>query len=573
MIKARIKAENSKANIGSYKETYRSFSWDDIYKEFTWHETGLVNIAYEAVDRWAEDPEKADKDALVFEKGPERVAFTYSELKEQSAVWAGLLSDKGFKQGDRLLIFLVPCPEIYLAILACARLGVIFCPLYSSMGFDELEDRISNADPLGILTQPDLAENLPTEVMGNVRHTLYTQGPLPGLFNGEALVSDGLREVRGGGDIKWLSLDSPLYLIHTSGSTGPPKGVLHCHGDMSSHLISARYALDVTQDTVLWTDGNPAWITGTVYSTFAPWLCCATSVVQGAPFTASNWYRTLETSRVTVWYTTPMTVGKLMEAGEDLPTRYDCSNLKHIATVGEALVPELFYWLKKNLKHSPHDTWWMSESGSICISNFPSMDIKPGSMGRPLPGIEADILDEEGNRLPLLTMGQLALKTPWPSLMKTIWREDLRYQAYFTKTGWFLTGDMALKDEQGYFYHQGRMDDLIKVGDKLLGPYEIEHILCQHPSVLEAAVISKSAEQSSPHLKAFITLQRGNVPSSRMSQEIKAFVKANLSPDTPLKEIEFCERLPKTNAGKLLRRVLRARELGLPGGDPTLMKG
>ena len=261
-----------------------------------------------------------------------------------------------------------------------------------------------------------------------------------------------------------------------------------------------------------------------------------------------------------------------MEAGEDLPTRYDHSYLRHIATVGMTLAPEVFYWVRKHLKHSPHDTWWMSESGMICLANFPSMDVKPGSIGKPVPGIQAAVIDEKGESLPLMTMGELVLKPPWPAMMIGIWQDDSRYRNYFRPKGWFRTGDMAIMDEEGYFYHQGRMDDLIKVGEQLIGPYEIEQILCQHPAVYEAAVISKSPKPAEPFLKAFITLHKGFTPSNRLNQEIKAFVKANLSPETPLRDVEFLEELPKTSAGKLLRRVLRAKELGLPGGDTASMQ-
>ena len=573
MIKARIKAEDSGANLGSYARVYRDFSWAGEEKDFTWHGTGKLNIVCEAIDRWAGLPEKSGQDALIFENGEGVRTFSYLDLKELSSQWANMLEQQGFKKGDRLFIFLPPCPEIYLCMLACGRLGVIFSPLYSTLGFDELEVRIRNATPKGILTHPDLGSALPVEAMGSVERVLYTEGDLPGLSRGEVLVPDLLDRMEKEFEPKWLTGDDPMYLIYTSGSTGPPKGVVHSHRDMVGHLVTSRLVLDVREETILWTDGDPAWVTGTVYSTFGPWLCGATSVVQGGPFSASTWYLTLERHGVSVWYTSPMTIEKLMEAGEDLPTRYDFSHLRHIATVGKALVPQVFYWTKKNLGHSPHDTWWMSECGMISLANFPSMDIKPGSMGRPVPGIEAAILDENGAPLPLLTMGELALKVPWPSLMSGIWRDPGRYETYFRHKGWFLTGDMALMDEEGYYYHQGRMDDLIKVGDKLIGPFEIEQVLCQHPAVLESAVISKRSRPADTYLKAFITVNRGYTPSKRLNQEIRAFVRANISPDIPLNEVDFLDELPKTGAGKLLRRVLRARELGLPGGDPAGMKG
>jgi acetyl-CoA synthetase len=479
----------------------------------------------------------------------------------------------GLKAGDRFFIFLPACPEIYFALLGCARLGVLFCPLYATLGFDELEACIKNAEPSAILTHPDLAERLPYDTMDFVQSIFFCEGPLPGLFRNEILVPEELDPASGDLEPIWVTGDTPLYLIYTSGSTGPPKGVVHAHRDMVGHLATGRYVLDLKENSILWTDGDSAWITGTVYGTFAPWLCGAASLIQGNPFSASTWYRSLERHGVSVWYTSPMRIKRLLEAGEDLPTRYDLSHLRHIATVGEALLPELFYWIKKNLKRSAHDTWWMSETGMICLANFPFMDIKPGSMGKPVPGIEAAIVDEMGEPLPLLTMGELALRAPWPSMMKGIWRDEERYRVYFRLKDWFLTGDMALKDEEGYYYHQGRIDDLIKVGEKLIGPYDIEQILRQHPAVLEAAVISKSTDLSKPHLKAFITIGKSYTPSNRLNQEIKAFVKANLSPDAPLKEIAFLDKLPKTSTGKLLRRVLRARELGLPAGDPSQMKG
>ena len=319
----------------------------------------------------------------------------------------------------------------------------------------------------------------------------------------------------------------------------------------------------------LWTDADPGWVTGMVYGAFAPWLCGAVSVVQGDTFAASTWYRTLERHRVSTWYTTPRTIARLQEAGDDLPGRYDLSSLQHIATVGENLAPEQFFWTKEALKHSPHDTWWMTETGMICLANFPSMAIKPGSMGKPVPGIEAEVLDENGEPVPDLTMGELALRPGWPSMMTGIWMDPPRYQAYFRYRDWFLTGDMVTKDEDGYYYHQGRNDDIIKLGDRCVGPYEIEQVLLLHPSVAEAAAISLRSIAGKTYVKVFLTPKKGLSGSARLNQEIKAFVKANFSPEIPLKEVVFMEELPKTRSGKLLRRVLRAHEHGLPSGDPT----
>lgn len=572
MIKARIKAENPNAQLGSYADFYRTFTWGDIHRELHRSPGDPLNIVTHAIDRWAEVPEHAQRPALLFDRAGEARTWTYAQLQTISSQWGAMLLDLGLKAGDRLFIFLPPCPEIYFAMLGCARVGLIFCPLYPTLGFDELDQRIRNASPRALLAHPETVESLPPEALGPIEHVLFTEGPLPRVFNHETLVPQVLPHNAPILPPVLLAEESPLYLIYTSGSTGPPKGVVHAHRDLAGHFMTGRYVLDLSPGTVLWTDGHPAWVMATVYSTFAPWLCGATSVVLGDPFSASNCYRTLERHKVCVWYTTPMTIKKLMEAGEDLPTRYDLSNLRHILTVGEALAPEHFYWVWNHLHHSPHDTWWMSETGMICFANFPSMDIKPGAMGRPVPGIEAAVLDEKGEPLPFLSMGELALKTPWPTLMTAIWEDRERFLAYFPFEGWFSTGDMVIMDEEGYYYHQGRMDDLIKIGEKVIGPFEIEHILFQHPAVAESAVIAKTIQPNQPHLKAFVKLQAGVSPSGRMNQEIKAFVKANLSPDTPLREVEFVDNLPKTSAGKLLRRVLRARELGLPTGDPSRMQ-
>jgi acetyl-CoA synthetase len=298
-------------------------------------------------------------------------------------------------------------------------------------------------------------------------------------------------------------------------------------------------------------------------------------LVQGDEFSASNWYWTLEKHCVCVCYTTPKTLMKLKAAGDNLPTRYDLSCLRHLATVGAPLVPDLFYWVRQNLNLSPHDTYWMTETGMISLSNYPSMDIKPGSMGKPLPGIEAGVLDEKGETLPPLSMGELALKIGWPAMMSDLWQDSERYQSYFRVKDWFLTGDIVIKDDQGYYYHQGRNDDLMKVGgDRVIGPFEIEQVLCGHPAVDEAAVISKGTEpgEGVSYLKAFITVNQNYTPSVRLNHEIRAFVKANMASDVIVKELTFLNELPKTRSGKLLRRVLRAKELGLPGGDALKMQ-
>jgi len=579
MIKARIPAQNKSANLRAYEEIYPAFQWRDIEKEFSWYgpdqTKARMNIIAESIDKWAADPERCAHDALIFSKGGHTQTYSFQQLKIKSCQWANLLKKYGFNAGDRLIILLPPCPEIFFAMSACARMGVIFCPIFSSAGFYELEFRLESTTPRGILTLPDLVEKISFEYADRMEHIFLIHGPAPGLFSNERVIAGQPEDMPAEFNPEMLPGDAPLYLIYTSGSTRPPKGVIHAHREMTGMLASARWVLDLTPNTVLWTDADPAWVTGTVYGAFAPWLCGVTSFIQGDHFTAANWYWTLEKFNISVWYTTPKIIRDLMEAGDNLPSRYDLSSLRHIVTVGAPLVPDLLYWVGKHLKCYPHDTWWMTETGIICIANLPSEDIKPGSIGKPLPGIKAAILDVNGAPLPPLSLGELALKSPWPGLAVGLWQDNDRFERYFTEDKWFLTGDIALEDEEGYFYHQGRNDDLIKTGgDKVIGPFEIEQVLCIHPAVAEAAVISKGSEPGKgiSYLKAFIVLKKGHIQSTRLNYEIKAFLKGNLAPDIAIREIVFLDQLPKTRSGKLLRRVLRARELGIPGGESLNMQ-
>lgn len=571
MIKARIKPENTDANLKSYFETYRNFRWSDIENELGLKESGLVNIADHAVDRWAENPETSDKPALILENDGEVETLTYADLKEKSCRLANLLVKYGFKPGDRLFIALPTCTEAYVAIVACARAGVIFSTMFPSLSVEELQRRLENAEPRGLLSNSDFISRLRHDTLSKVKYVFLTTdgrtacGPneilIPGVINHMPL------EFRNRG----LYENAPLYMLYTSGAIGPSKGIVHAHRDMVGHLMTGRYVLDLNSESVLWTDGDPAWVTGVVYGAFAPWLCGAASVVQAGPFSASAWYKTLETHKVSVLYTTPMTIKKLMEAGEDLPKQYDFSHLKHMATVGETLQPEQFYWVRNNLKHSPHDTWWMTETGMICIANFPSQPVKPGSMGKPVPGIEAAVLDGNGEPLQMLTLGELGLKADWPTLMKSVWRDEKRYASYF-KNGWFLTGDVAVRDEDGYYYYHGRQDDLIKVDQQIVGPFEIEQTMLLHPAVAEAAAIAKGAASGNTQIKVFVVLNQAFVHCTALQEEIKTFVKSRLDEDLPLSEIEFVQQLPRSKSGKVVRRALRAGELGLPLGDVSKLK-
>lgn len=576
MIKARIPAQYpDTANLSHYEKTRASFFWKDVENRFFPDGFDKCNIIAESIDRWAEHEGARDHPALVFESRNYRGIWTYKQLKDISCKWAHMLVKYGFEKGDRLMVFMPACPETWFAMAACARIGVIFCPVFPTSTLYEVEARVAGITPKGVLTTPDLVEKLPWKSSTHIEVVFLQKGPKPGLFPKEIIAADAAAKMHEENILHHFSKNTPLYMIFTSGSTRPPKGIIHCHGDMTGIYATGAWVLDIKPDTMLWTDADPAWVTGTVYGAYAPWLHGISSLVIGDGFSAANWYHFLERWRVSVWYTTPRILADMIAAGEDLPTRYDLSALLHIVTVGAPLVPDIIYWCRKHFHLTPHDTWWMTETGIACIANTPGAEIKPGAMGRPLPGIDAAIIDENNDTLPPMSIGELALAPGWPGMMTGIFNDPDRYATYFSGNGWFVTGDIALQDDEGYFYHHGRNDDLLKAGDnKLIGPFEIEQLLCMHPSVAEAAVIAKGTEpgRSVSYLKAFITLSNGYIPSSRLSYEIKAFLKGNLTADLLVQEVEFIESLPRTRSGKLLRRILRARELGLPGGEPKNMK-
>ncbi len=543
------------------------FDWRQFDSAFTKDESGNVNIVYDAVDKWASEDKKRSRTALIIEgRGTSRV-FSYLDLRELSSQWANLFTESGLVQGDRLIIYLPVCLEVYVSALACARLGIIFAPLYSNLNVEEIAERILCIKPRAVVTHPKLADHLPKNAMRSVERVFFVEDPLPAQFSGEVSVRALLESLPKKTQTKWVGWTSPLYIMFTSGSTGPIKAVVHCHRDSVGLLFTAKTALGLDENSILWTDANPGWITGIAYGLFAPLLCGATSLVQTDKFLASSWYRTLERHRVSVLYTTPRTLRRLHISGDDLPRRYDLSSLKHIASLGEHLDPELISWTRQHLGLTPHDTWWMTETGMINIANTISMAIKPGSMGVAVPGIEASVLDHNGDPVPNGVSGELALKVDWPSMMTGLWMDAPRYQEYFKIKGWFLTGDVVTRDDDGYYYHQGRKDDLVKHGNSNIGPYEIERILLLHPAVESAAAISVGKPEGKTLLKAFVSLNDGFSSSSTLKHQLRTFLKGNFSSEIPLADIEVLDELPKTRSGRIARRVLRAKELGMPSGN------
>ncbi|MEF3303943.1 acetate--CoA ligase [Paenibacillus sp. GYB003] len=560
-----VKATATDANLGSYEEARRTFDWSEVEKQFSWHTTGKVNMAHEAIDRHVEAGLR-DKIALRYSDAAREETVTFEEMKARSNRFGNVLRKLGVAKGDRVFIFMPRSPELYYALLGTIKIGAIVGPLFEAFMEQAVRDRLEDSGAVAIVTTPALLPRVPVADLPQLKHVIlvgdeFEAGPGRVDFHREmAAASEELA-------IEWVDREDGLILHYTSGSTGKPKGVFHVHNAMIQHYYTGKIVLDLKPDDVYWCTADPGWVTGTSYGVFAPWLNGATNVVRGGRFKPQDWYGTIEKNKVTVWYSAPTSFRMLMSAGDDTVKQFDLSSLRHVLSVGEPLNPEVVRWGLKVYNQRIHDTWWMTETGGQLICNYPSMDIRPGSMGKPIPGTDAAIVDDNGNVLPPNRMGNLAIKTPWPSMMRKIWNNPAKYEEYFRLKGWYVSGDSAYMDEDGYFWFQGRVDDVINTSGERVGPFEVESKLVEHPAVAEAGVIGKPDPLRGEIIKAFIALRAGYEPSDELKADIAKFVKEGLAAHAAPREIEFKDKLPKTRSGKIMRRVLKAWELGLPTGD------
>ncbi|MEZ7793499.1 acetate--CoA ligase [Niallia circulans] len=558
-------------NLKNYEELYQHFKWDQAEKDFSWHQTGKINLAYEAIDRHAENY-RANKVALHYFHPSRKETYTFKDLKKFSNKAGNVLKDVGnVNKGDRVFIFMPRSPELYFALLGAIKLGAIVGPLFEAFMEDAVKDRLYDSEAKVIITTPELVNRIPhtelpaLETIFIVGENIQEDNKTKDFLHYFQTASTEL-------DIEWVDRKDGLILHYTSGSTGKPKGVLHVHNAMIQHYQTAKWVLDLQEEDVYWCTADPGWVTGTSYGIFGPWLTGSTNVVAGGRFSPDVWYKTIETFGVTVWYSAPTSFRMLMAAGEEVTEKYTLSSLRHILSVGEPLNPEVIRWGYDVFGHRIHDTWWMTETGAQLICNLPCMDIKLGSMGKPLPGIEAVILDDNGNILPPNQMGNLAIKKGWPSMMHTIWNNQEKFNSYFQHDEWYVSGDSAYMDEEGYFWFQGRVDDVIMTAGERVGPFEVESKLIEFPAVAEAGVIGKPDPIRGEIIKAFIALVDGYEQTDELKEQIRLFVKTGLAAHAAPREIEFCEKLPKTRSGKIMRRVLKAWELGLPTGDLSTME-
>ncbi|MDM5317558.1 acetate--CoA ligase [Fictibacillus sp. b24] len=535
------------------------FSWDFVKDKFNRRLDGKTNMAYECVDRHVEEG-RGEKTALHYIDDSEEYRISYEELKESTDEWAAVLKKHGVKKGDFVFVFLPKHPHCHIAMLAAIKLGAIVGPLFEAFMSDAVRDRIADCEGTFLITDRDLYKRVPRQELPSLHTVFLTDGEGE---NGEISLLDELKNVDNTDClIEWVDPEHGLNIHYTSGSTGKPKGIIHAHRAMGQQYLTGRWVLDITEDDVYWCTAHPGWVTGTVYGVFAPLLNGATIVVHGGRFKAETWYETLQKTGVTVWYSAPTAFRMLMAKGNQLPLDYDLSKLRHILSVGEPLNPEVIYWGKNILGKRIHDTWWMTETGAQLIVNLPTEPIKPGSMGKAFPGISVSVLDEDGKELPPYSVGHLAIKAPWPAIMREVWQNPEKYNSYFSWGEWYVSGDLAYQDEDGYIFFQGRSDDMINSSGERIGPFEVESKLIEHKAVAEAGVIGKPDPIRGEIVKAFIVLKEGYTPSSELLEEIRIFVRGELAAHAAPREIEVVEELPKTKiSGKILRRELKAREL------------
>jgi acetyl-CoA synthetase len=555
-----------KPNLEDYDKVYKSFKWSDADSELEWFKDKKLNAAYNAVDRHLKTPRK-NRVALYWEGASgEEKKFTFEELSELSNQFANLLKGLEVKRGDRVFFFLPRVPELYYGFLGTLKTGAIAGTLFAAFGPQALLDRLDNSDAKVLVTTRELRKRVEKikDKLPHLKKILEIDSPE---------FQKSLSRTPYGCRIAAMKPNDPAFMLYTSGTTGKPKGVIHTHRAILHEHMTAKWVLDIHDSDTYWCTADPGWVTGIAYEILGSWSNGASTVVYEGRFDPAKWYELIQKYRVTVWYTAPTAIRMLAAKGTKLLKNYDLSSLRHLCSVGEPLNPEAVYWGLKAFGLPFHDNYWQTETGGIVIANYPSMPIKPGSMGKPVPGVVAAVIDDKGNEVKNGEIGKLALKPGWPSMMEKIWRRPKKYQSYFLN-GWYLTGDLAYKDKDGYFWFVSRDDDVIKTSGERVGPFEVESALVEHPDVIEAGVIGKPDPVRGEIIKAFVVL-RGKVrPSSRsdLAKSLQQYVKNNLAGHAYPREIEFVEKLPKTRSGKIVRRFLKARELGLPIGDTSTLE-
>ena len=577
-LPSRDGVDNQMPPAGSTASGPRSAFWEEARREMDGLPGGRgLNMAHEAVDRHV--PRRGDRTAFRFlaKDGGVR-QITYRQLADESARFAATLQALGVEPGATVFLLAGRIPELYVAALGALKARCVVSPLFAAFGPEPIRARMEPGEARVLVTTPTLFRR---KVEGwwrelpSLEHVLLT-GP-----------EEGAEGVEGARSLRALLRDTPPLeavpdtdpqdpaLLHfTSGTTGTPKGALHVHEAVVAHHVTGRIALDLRPNDTFWCTADPGWVTGTSYGIVSPLTNGVTSVVDEREFHAERWYRTLQDRRVNVWYTAPTAIRMLMKAGDEMAQQVDLSHLRFIASVGEPLNPEAVEWGREVLGIPIRDNWWQTETGGIMIANHGDMEIRPGSMGRPLPGVEAAVARPTEDSLEWVEPGEegeLVLRAGWPSMFRGYLHQEERYRSCF-RGPWYLSGDLVRRDDDGYFWFVGRADDVIKSAGHLIGPFEVESALVEHPAVAEAAVIGKPDPVIGEAVKAYVAVRTGHEADEELRLSILGHVRSRLGAAVAPREIDFVDDLPKTKSGKIMRRLLKARELGLPEGDLSTLE-
>lgn len=575
IIKKDISKFTITPNLKDYNDFYNNFSWKDQEKKIDFFEDGTLNAAHNVVDRHAQGVKK-DKNALLFEgANGEKESYTYGDLSKLSNKFANVLSSNNIRKGDRVFVFLPTIPERYVAFLGILKTGAIVGTLFSAFQEMALLDRLLDSGAKAVITTEALfprIEKIWKDLPNLERVIIVERGSVTHL-QGDKFVNYGKEMEKASEDfeIAHMQKEDLSYMLYTSGTTGKPKGVVHAHYDILQVMMTTKYVLDLHDSDIYWCTADTGWVTGVVYGILGPMCLGVTSVIFEGRFGPAAWYTILQDYKVTAWYTAPTAVRMLM-ASEVQPKDFDLQNLRVLFSVGEPLNPEAIWWGLEAFGLAFHDTWWQTELGSMAIVNYPSMDIKPGSMGKPFPGVVAGVVDAEGKAVETGKIGSLVIRPDTnPALMRQIWNNKEKYDSYF-ENSWYISGDKAYIDKDGYFWFVGRADDLINTSGERVGPFEVESALVEYPDVVEAGVIGKPDALRGEIIKAFVVLKPGVKPTEELKDKIAQHVKKNLAGYAYPREIEFIDKLPKTRSGKIMRRLLKAKELGLPEGDTSTLE-
>lgn len=562
-------------NMGDYDKIYKDFTWEKAKEILGYNDSDPINIGWYCSDRICEQGH-AEKTAMIWEGFTGEVKkFTFDELRINSNTYAQYLRDLGIKERDRVCLFMDKIPDLYFAFLGILKLGAIVQPLFSAFGEESLQTRMDSAGSVAVLTTKKHFRKVRriTEQLPELKHIIIVdddQVPLEGIE--KSFILGKTKKVL---DFKSVETgpESPSVLHYTSGTTGKPKGALHVHSSLLAQHVTSKWVLDLRDDDIYWCTADPGWVTGTSYGIIGPWSLGVTQVIYDGGFGSAKWYQVLQDHKVSVWYTAPTAIRLLMKDGAELVKKFDLPNLRHMCSVGEPLNPEGVIWGEEAFGMPFYDTYWQTETGAQVICNYPGMKVKPGSMGRPFPGITAVVLDLKTHEVIKEThrVGLIALKPGWPSMMREYWGAPEIYKSKFIN-GWYISGDRASIDEDGYFWFVGRDDDVINTGGHLVGPFEIESALVEHEAVAEAAAVGKPDPVNMEVVKAFVALKPGYEPSDDLELKIMNFIRKRLSPLAMPQEIEFMEKLPKTRSGKIMRRLLRAQEWGEEIGDTSTLE-